>query len=319
MRKIFILMLILMLALSLAACDTAQVEKADTTAVEPATELDGDGVDDDYDVSGVVADDIHSKPPMSVYSIGEIISFGDYEWRVLEVQGGKALLLTENVIDIRPYNIGKFHTKSTWESCSIRTWLNSDFYNSFNFAEKERICITKITNGKDLWNYVDTSGNDTQDYIFLLSCEEVDKYFGDSGDYRNGNRKAWDQDTKTYALKDDGDYFSNSFDNERATKLVMNEEQKDAFATRRVQEGSYPSHEAVLHDLDQILLRYDISWWLRQCGGENYYAPIVVDGFGLVTDTGIDSIGEGAVKVGGESANRSNFIGIRPAMWIQID
>jgi hypothetical protein len=34
----------------------------------------------------------------------ETINFGGYDWRVLDVQDGKALIITDKVIDNRTYN-----------------------------------------------------------------------------------------------------------------------------------------------------------------------------------------------------------------------
>jgi len=56
MRKIFALILVLMFALSLVACDTKQPEKTSVAVVDPAPELDGDGVGD-YEMPDVVYGD----------------------------------------------------------------------------------------------------------------------------------------------------------------------------------------------------------------------------------------------------------------------
>jgi len=60
---------------------------------------------------------------------GYIIKFGDYSWKVLDVQNDKALVLCENVTEIRQYN--KIFIDVTWETRSLRQYLNGDFYDRF--------------------------------------------------------------------------------------------------------------------------------------------------------------------------------------------
>jgi len=36
--------------------------------------------------------------------IGDVIPFGEYCWRVLDVQGDRALILAEDVVEKRTYN-----------------------------------------------------------------------------------------------------------------------------------------------------------------------------------------------------------------------
>jgi hypothetical protein len=111
--------------------------------------------------------------PTKTLKVGDIVTFGEYDWRVLAVDGDKALIITENVIEERAYNIGNKSTDNfeggeseelftTWDKCSLREYLNGEFFNRFTTDEKARIA-------------------DTTDKIFLLSIDEAVKYFGDSG------------------------------------------------------------------------------------------------------------------------------------------
>ena len=114
--------------------------------------------------------------------IGSIISFGGYDWRVLDVQDGRALLLSEYIIEHRAY-----HNRSeavTWETSTLRHYLNNQFFNSFNESDRARIAETRVLNNNNPWRGTH-GGNDTNDRIFLLSIEEVVRYFGDSGELRN--------------------------------------------------------------------------------------------------------------------------------------
>jgi len=70
------------------------------------------------------------------------VKLGVYEWRVLEVKDGKALLITENIIELRKYH--STNTSITWETCDLRKYLNGEFYNN-TFSEEEKKQIAEIT------------------------------------------------------------------------------------------------------------------------------------------------------------------------------
>jgi hypothetical protein len=120
-------------------------------------------------------------PPITA-AVGDIIEFGGYEWRVPDVSGGKALLLSEYILECRPYN--EEYADVTWEVCTLRAYLNGEFYESFGICERERIVTVTNQNLDNQWSEA-KGGNDTQDKIFLLSLSEVVKYFGDSGQLQN--------------------------------------------------------------------------------------------------------------------------------------
>lgn len=129
--------------------------------------------------------------PIADYKSKETIFFGEYEqdndlengkepieWIVLDVQGGKSLLISRYVLDCQPYN--KIWTYITWETCTIRNWLNDTFLNNaFSAEEQEAIITTDVDNsssqGHSKWRT--NGGNDTKDKIFFLSYVEAGKYF----------------------------------------------------------------------------------------------------------------------------------------------
>ena len=151
--------------------------------------------------------------------IGKIIQFGNYNWLVLEVKDGKALLLSEKIIEPNIYSLEL--TASTWQTCFLRQSLNDRFLKSFSSVEQKRIAETTIGNPDNLW-YGTPGGADTKDKIFLLSLEEADKYFGDSGDYLNLKRKAWGGDGGVIE-RDSGWALSNDHDSERVAILGYGE------------------------------------------------------------------------------------------------
>lgn len=113
--------------------------------------------------------------------VGDTIQFGSIggvpiSWQVLEAQDGKVLILSEKVLEMRLYH--ESTTDVTWETSSLRQYLNGDFYNNtFTDGEMEQICLTHISNNDNQY-YKTDGGNDTEDKIFVLSLDEVIKHFG---------------------------------------------------------------------------------------------------------------------------------------------
>jgi len=111
---------------------------------------------------------------------GDRLRFGNYhgeaiEWRVLAVEYNKALLISEKILDAKPYNT-KFESV-TWETSTLRAWLNNGFYKAA-FTEEEQIQIveTLVVNDKNL-DWGTEGGNNTRDKIFLLSIGEANSCF----------------------------------------------------------------------------------------------------------------------------------------------
>jgi hypothetical protein len=146
-------------------------------------------------------------------SAGDTVQFGDYDWRVLEVQDGKMLLLSESITEQRAYH--PCYAGVTWEHSKLRQYLNNDFFNNFDSAEKDKILETKLSNPNNLW-YGTEGGNDTFDRIFILNLEEADRYFGNSGDYSNIRRKKYDNGK--WVADDGGWILSNGHDSSRTAK-----------------------------------------------------------------------------------------------------
>ncbi len=102
------------------------------------------------------------------------------EWIVLDTQDGKALLISKYGLDAVPYNDDD-NSAVTWETCTLRTWLNDTFlHDAFTQEEAEAIFVTQVDNsdiqGYEKWTT--PGGNDTQDKLFLLSVAEAKQYFG---------------------------------------------------------------------------------------------------------------------------------------------
>ena len=119
----------------------------------------------------------------------DLIEFGGVEWRVLDRQDGRALILSEYLLGGREYHY-RLGMAVTWENSDIRSWLNNEFYNYFfTDEERERIIETTVINDDSPFRTI-SGGNDTIDKIFLLSLTEIMKYFDDDGWDLNEDRVA---------------------------------------------------------------------------------------------------------------------------------
>ena len=124
--------------------------------------------------------------------IGTIFYFGLYNWLVLDIQDSNALIVSLNLLEQREYH--PLQEPITWADCSLRAYLNDDFYNSDVFSDEDRSRILQVDNINEDNQYYGTPGGvNTQDWIFLLSITEVVKYFGDSGQLDNGSSFINDQ------------------------------------------------------------------------------------------------------------------------------
>lgn len=215
------------------------------------------------------------------------------EWIVLESDGQKALVISKNIIDCRPYNMG--YAACNWESSSIRKWLNSEFL-EVAFTEGERMKILEtfvpdvdpdsiIAKTSDETSD-DASGNDEDaiesvnetmltgvyDKLFLLSDFEVIKYLPD--DRAIEGDEAYAHATE-YAI--------------RNGVWVLT---KDLFELGQYVDSGY----------DETIVGSG-WWWLRN--SEVSAKSIDVDSTGTIRNNGHD-VGE-------------KHDGVRPAMWISIE
>ena len=122
--------------------------------------------------------------------VGDTVTFGTYEqddnisngkedieWLVLAKEENKIFVISDKALDCKLYDTS--YTSVTWETCSLRAWLNNDFFNTaFDAAEKKMIMNIKVSADKNP-EYDTDPGNETTDKLFLLSISEVTEYFDD--------------------------------------------------------------------------------------------------------------------------------------------
>ena len=117
---------------------------------------------------------------------GDTVFFGKYEqdydtsngkedikWLVLDKKDNAVLVISKHVLEDKSFG----RNDDTWETCSLRKWLNGDFINdAFSPEEQSKLQITNVSADKNPKFDVD-SGNATMDKVILLSVAEVEKYF----------------------------------------------------------------------------------------------------------------------------------------------
>jgi hypothetical protein len=105
-------------------------------------------------------------------------------WRVLDVQGSSAFLMADLVLDSQDYHYstsnrtigGSTVYANNYKESHIRSWLNSNFYNTaFTAAEKARIQTTTVDNSVASTGYSSNTYAcaNTSDKVYLLSCSEA--------------------------------------------------------------------------------------------------------------------------------------------------
>ncbi len=192
--KLIGLLLALVLCLSAVGCGGSKdTESGDTDTVE-----------DSDDVTESEEGDETEEPPRfdgPTLSVGDSVTLGSYysantteksalKWTVLKVEKHRALLIADKCIDHVPFEktAYKVGTTITWETSSIREWLNNDFYNAA-FSDDDKTQI--LNGGAEDTVAITTKANiltdlgacaDTYDKVFLPSADEVEALFEDDSD-----------------------------------------------------------------------------------------------------------------------------------------
>ena len=214
------------------------------------------------------------------YDTYHYFKYEPIKWRVLNVNNdeNKALLFADITLDDQRYNTNSENV--TWESSSIRSWLNgygmsvnepgTDYSNknfinaAFAANEKKAIKTTNVVN-EDNDYYGIEGGNNTLDKVFLLSMSEI-------------------------------------CNTDTAVEYGFVKSDTVADEARRVQCSAYAYAMGTARDQKPLFCN-NVRWWLRSPGKNSNYAAIVDDG-GRARDTG--------------NQVTAYFDGVRPALYIDI-
>ena len=133
---------------------------------------------------------------LSKLKAGDVFTFGSYEqdndisngkepieWIVLSKSDKEILALSKYALDQQKYN--EDWCVITWADCTLRKWLNDEFYNvAFNETEKTLIKTKKLKNNDNIASGAE-GGEDTKDKVCLLSHEDmVNTAYGFNSDDR---------------------------------------------------------------------------------------------------------------------------------------
>ena len=170
MKKTIIVILAAMMALSVVGCGSMKSEPI--SSVEPSSQNRFTGM------TVSVGDTVtfgkykqNSNPPGGPLGSDE----EDIEWIVLAKEGNRVLVISKYALDWQEYHAA--YTDVTWETCSLREWLNGTFLEkAFSAEEQNRMISTTVTADRNP-EYDTSPGNDTTDKVFLLSITEVNRYF----------------------------------------------------------------------------------------------------------------------------------------------
>lgn len=198
MIVIIVIILVLVVAVSVIATlfitGTIGDEKSDTGSVtDTYKDSENDGNSDENRVTGDnnISGDNSKDETTSAFAgvkVGDVIELGTYEqdnyvsngkekieWIVLDKSDGKILVVSKYGLDCKSYNTENKNV--TWESCTLRTWLNGTFFNGAFLENEKNVILTTTVVAEDNATYNTDAGNSTQDKVFLLSASEANKYF----------------------------------------------------------------------------------------------------------------------------------------------
>lgn len=106
------------------------------------------------------------------------------KWRVLSVDGDDAFLLADqNLYDY--FYDNNVRSDITWETSTLRSWLNNSFYNYAFFAFEREAITSTLVKSEDNAQWCTGKGNDTNDKIYILSFDDVtNPLYGFNGGYK---------------------------------------------------------------------------------------------------------------------------------------
>lgn len=196
------------------------------------------------DTAKVASLSIEPKISEKEISQRETITLGSYEqdndtsngkepieWIVLDKADDKMLVISKMALDYKRYldeSISPELDECVWSNSSIRNWLNDTFFTeAFNDVEQQKICETSVVT-EDNEEYGTPGGENTSDKVFLLSHQEILKYFADGASCE-----------PTAYAKALGSYVSDEDDTKGETGWLLRTPGKDQTKVEEVEPGGY--------------------------------------------------------------------------------
>ena len=149
-------------------CDREQCE-----CEEPESEIDDNEIGHTYVTDNIEVGDTYM---FGSYEQDNDLSNGteEIEWIVLEKKESSLMLISKYGLDSQEYT--ETAVNMTWETCSLRGWLNKEFLNAaFSADEQKRILVSDVTADKSTEEFA-YQGNSTKDKVYLMSFSEYHEY-----------------------------------------------------------------------------------------------------------------------------------------------
>lgn len=248
----------------------------------------------------------------STFKVGDMVTFGSYEqdndtsngaeqikWQVADIKDGKALLISNYILDYIEYNENT--TELPWASSSVYSWLHSDFATTA-FTDNEVKLIVDTTDYSTVDQLAGTG--EIVGSVFLLSYEEAVQYLGltsqEVAKYdKNGDLK------EEYEI-----YFSDKALC-RPTPYAI---EKNIDAVEFTQDSANKITEYGFDCNSSVIGKAYSSYWLRTSLSWDS-SWFTAEGHALLIKE------NGTLRI--DSANLSNVKshknGIRPCVWINLD
>ena len=160
------------------SCTVTEPVVVSETPIEPA--VNDPGYDEDLPIVSLANAATGDTVVFGRYEQGDESTRQDIEWLVLERQDSRLFLISKYILAAM-----KFQTDDrevSWENSAIRQWLNGAFYwDAFSESERAMIQETNVEAHRNPTYNAADPGKDVSDRIFLLSIQEVRRYF--SNDY----------------------------------------------------------------------------------------------------------------------------------------
>ena len=253
---------------------------------------------------------------ISAPKVGDIIKFGRYEqdkwsgpdeieWQVLTVEDGRALLLSVYGLETKKYN--EEYADVTWETCSLRSWLNGTFYNTA-FSTEEKGQIAEVWNSNsDEW--METSEVKIDDNVDVNSVMNITLPNGGivTGDFGalkegvilpDGSKAQWYGAKRHRMIK----IYSRIWDTKDRILLLSIDEVEKYLPTEASRQCEATYH-AKQNGAFVNVLNGKCWWWMRSPGYSNDRAAYV------------NAAGNNFLESNKVSDNR---VTIRPAFWLNL-
>ncbi len=282
--------------------DEENVKDAESSEDMEASPEDTGSEDDKEDAEKEDVIEVEAKRADDFIKDEEYYVFGHYEqdgdesngpepieWVILDENENGTLLLSRYALDCVKYNTKSYSV--TWETCSLRDWMNNDFYNTaFSDEEKSVINSVNLVN-EDNQSYGTEGGNDTNDRIFALSVSEIFKYFSSN----NGYSDQWS-------------YFNSESLITPATVYAQNM----GVYTHTITRDDYYTYLKTKNFSENCIGSTGCCWWLRSpASSGRSVCTVNCDGF-----ADADYVNSSTVPVFDVEPDRVYGYGVRPALYI---